>query len=297
MRQAAGRARQSRFAILLGLIVVLGLAAAPAQAQTDTLPRVTLTSIDTANFPDISATVAVSGPNGLRVPGLTRGAFTLLENSSPVAIGQIAEEEIGLQIAFVVESSDIFLRRDINTITRLDYVKTAIINFAVGEGAGGNPYMKDVVDNVTILAPEGAIVQSSVVGGEIRNALDDAGAAPDEIDYINAHGTSTPENDKMEYLSLKAVLGDHLTATPISSNKSMIGHTLIAAGSVEAVFSLLTIRTGILPPTINYDDPDPEIPLDVVPDASRAANVRTVLSNSFGFGGQNVCVIFSGEPA
>ena len=171
MRQAAGRARQSRFAILLGLIVVLGLAAAPAQAQTDTLPRVTLTSIDTANFPDISATVAVSGPNGLRVPGLTRGAFTLLENSSPVAIGQIAEEEIGLQIAFVVESSDIFLRRDINTLTRLDYVKTAIINFAVGEGAGGNPYMKDVVDNVTILAPEGAIVQSSVVGGEIRNAL------------------------------------------------------------------------------------------------------------------------------
>lgn len=133
--------------------------------------------------------------------------------------------------------------------------------------------------------------------GAIRRTLNDADVAPDEIDYINAHGTSTPENDKMEFLSLKAVLGEQLLRTPISSNKSMIGHSLIAAGSVEAVIALLTIETGILPPTINYDDPDPELPLDVVPNVSRAANVRTVLSNSFGFGGQNVCVIFSGEPA
>jgi len=132
--------------------------------------------------------------------------------------------------------------------------------------------------------------------GALRKTLADAGVAPDEIDYINAHGTSTPENDRMEYLSLKAVLGGHLDATPISSNKSMIGHTLIAAGSVEAVFSLLTIRHGILPPTINYDEPDPELPLDVVPNRSRAKAVATVLSNSFGFGGQNVCVVFSGEP-
>ncbi|MDP1639764.1 MAG: beta-ketoacyl-ACP synthase [Hyphomicrobium sp.] len=131
----------------------------------------------------------------------------------------------------------------------------------------------------------------------IRKTLDDAGIAPEEIDYINAHGTSTPENDKMEYLSLKAVLGDHLATTPISSNKSLIGHTLIAAGSVEAVISLMTMEKGVIPPTINYDDPDPDIPLDVVPDVGRTANVRTVLSNSFGFGGQNVCVVFSGEPA
>jgi 3-oxoacyl-[acyl-carrier-protein] synthase II len=133
--------------------------------------------------------------------------------------------------------------------------------------------------------------------GAIRKTLADAGIAPEAIDYINAHGTSTPENDKMEYLSLRAVLGDHLLRTPISSNKSMIGHTLIAAGSVEAVFSILTIGAGVLPPTINYDDPDPDLPLDVVPNASRAARVGTVLSNSFGFGGQNVCVVFSGEPA
>jgi 3-oxoacyl-[acyl-carrier-protein] synthase II len=133
--------------------------------------------------------------------------------------------------------------------------------------------------------------------GAIRKTLADAGVAPEEIDYINAHGTSTPENDKMEYLSLQTVLGDHLARTPISSNKSMIGHTLIAAGSVEAVFSVLTLQTGVLPPTINYDEPDPDLALDVVPHTSRAARVSTILSNSFGFGGQNVCVVFSGEPA
>src|SRR5690606_9171419 len=126
--------------------------------------------------------------------------------------------------------------------------------------------------------------------------LDDAGVAPDEIDYINAHGTSTPENDRMEYLSLKAVLGDRLHQVPISSNKSMVGHTLIAAGSVEAVFSVLTLQNGLLPPTINYDIPEPENPWDVEPNEARAAKVRTVLSNSFGFGGQNACGDFSGEP-
>ena len=140
--------------------------------------------------------------------------------------------------------------------------------------------------------PDGAAII-----GAIRKTLDDAGVRPEEIDYINAHGTSTPENDKMEYVSLRAVLGDHLAQIPISANKSMVGHTLIAAGSVEAVFSVLTLGAGVLPPTINYDEPDPELPLDVVPNVSRPARVSTVLSNSFGFGGQNVCVVFSGEPA
>jgi 3-oxoacyl-[acyl-carrier-protein] synthase II len=132
--------------------------------------------------------------------------------------------------------------------------------------------------------------------GAIRNTITDAGISPDAIDYINAHGTSTPENDKMEYISLRAVLGDHLAGTPISSNKSMVGHTLIAAGSVEAVFSLMTIAAGILPPTINYHISDPDIPLDVVPNTARTARVTTVLSNSFGFGGQNACLVFSAEP-
>jgi len=133
--------------------------------------------------------------------------------------------------------------------------------------------------------------------GAIQNTLDDAGVDTNEIDYINAHGTSTPENDKMEYLSLKAVFGDRLMDIPISSNKSMIGHTLTAAGAIEAAFSFLTIQNNIVPPTINYDTPDPDIELDIVPNKSRAADVNMVLSDSFGFGGQNVCLVLAAEPA
>ncbi|MEM5491574.1 beta-ketoacyl-ACP synthase [Hoeflea sp. AS16] len=131
----------------------------------------------------------------------------------------------------------------------------------------------------------------------IHAALEDAGLSADEIGYVNAHGTSTPENDKMEYLALSTVFGERMADVPVSSNKSMIGHTLTAAGAVEAVFSLLTISTGILPPTINYDTPDPTIPLDVVPNVKRDASVTSVLSNSFGFGGQNACLVMSAEPA
>jgi 3-oxoacyl-[acyl-carrier-protein] synthase II len=130
----------------------------------------------------------------------------------------------------------------------------------------------------------------------IRQALEDAGLAPDDIDYINAHGTSTPENDKMEAMSCTAVFGERMAHLPISSNKSMIGHTLTAAGAVEAVMSLMTIGTGRIPPTINYQVPDPAIPLDVVPNVARDASVNYVLSNSFGFGGQNTCLVFGAEP-
>ncbi|MCT8997047.1 beta-ketoacyl-ACP synthase [Chelativorans intermedius] len=129
----------------------------------------------------------------------------------------------------------------------------------------------------------------------VRAALADAGLAEDEIDYINAHGTSTPENDKMEHLSLSTVFGERMPTIPISSNKSMIGHTLSAAGAVEAVFSILTMREGVIPPTINYEIPDPAIELDVVPNVKREAEVATVLSNSFGFGGQNTCLVMARE--
>ena len=131
----------------------------------------------------------------------------------------------------------------------------------------------------------------------IREALADAGLDAGEIGYINAHGTSTPENDKMEYLALSSVFGDHLPNIPVSSNKSMIGHTLTAAGAIEAVFSLLTIKNGTLPPTINHDNPDPAIVLDVVPNVKREQAVTSVLSNSFGFGGQNACLVMTAEPA
>jgi 3-oxoacyl-[acyl-carrier-protein] synthase II len=132
--------------------------------------------------------------------------------------------------------------------------------------------------------------------GCIRNALADAGMTPERIDYINAHGTSTPENDKMEYLGISTVFGERASAIPVSSNKSMIGHTLSAAGAVEAIFSLLTIASQRIPPTINYDTPDPSIPLDVVPNKARDAKVTTAMSNSFGFGGQNVSIIMTAEP-
>lgn len=132
--------------------------------------------------------------------------------------------------------------------------------------------------------------------GAVRAALADAGVAEDAISYINAHGTSTPENDKMEYLAISTVFGERIANIPVSSNKSMIGHTLTAAGAVEAAFSLLTMQTGTIPPTINYDTPDPAIPLDTVPNVARSADVAMVLSNSFGFGGQNSCLVMAREP-
>jgi 3-oxoacyl-[acyl-carrier-protein] synthase II len=132
--------------------------------------------------------------------------------------------------------------------------------------------------------------------GCVRNAIADAGLTPEDIDYINAHGTGTPENDKMECLGVTAVLGERVKQVPISSNKSMVGHTLSAAGAVEAVFTLLTLQHQRIPPTINYQVPDPAIPLDVVPDVARDASVRHAMSNSFGFGGQNVSLVMGREP-
>jgi 3-oxoacyl-[acyl-carrier-protein] synthase II len=132
--------------------------------------------------------------------------------------------------------------------------------------------------------------------GCVRNALSDAGIVPGQIDYINAHGTGTPENDKMEYLGISTVFGEQTSRVPVSSNKSMVGHTLSAAGAVEAVFSLLTLEHQRIPPTINYDVPDPAIPFDVVPNKARDARVTAVMSNSFGFGGQNASLILTREP-
>lgn len=131
----------------------------------------------------------------------------------------------------------------------------------------------------------------------IARALEDANVSTDDIDYINAHGTSTPENDRMEFNSLTTVFGDKIKSIPISSNKSMIGHTLTAAGAVEAVFSFMTINENLIPPTINHETPDPDIELDVVPNVARQANVDNILSNSFGFGGQNACLVFGRHVA
>ncbi|MDI4236390.1 MULTISPECIES: beta-ketoacyl-ACP synthase [unclassified Bradyrhizobium] len=133
--------------------------------------------------------------------------------------------------------------------------------------------------------------------GCMRKTLADAGMEPEQIDHINAHGTATPENDKMEYLTTSAVFGEQISKIPVSSNKSMVGHTISAAGAVEAVFSLLTLEHQRIPPTINYDVPDPTIHFDVVGNKARDARVTAVMSNSFGFGGQNASLILTREPA
>jgi 3-oxoacyl-[acyl-carrier-protein] synthase II len=126
----------------------------------------------------------------------------------------------------------------------------------------------------------------------MSRALNDARVRPDEIDYINAHGTSTPYNDKFETLAIKKVFGEHARKVAISSTKSMTGHLLGAAGGVEAVISVKTIQTGEIAPTINLETPDPECDLDYVPNVKRSANVRTVLSDNLGFGGQNAALVF-----
>jgi 3-oxoacyl-[acyl-carrier-protein] synthase II len=150
----------------------------------------------------------------------------------------------------------------------------------VGYGASGDAY------HITAPSPEGEGAARSM-----RAALHSAGIRPEEIDYINAHGTSTELNDKNETAAIKAVLGDHAYKIPISSTKSMTGHLIGAAGAVEAILCALTIRDNRIAPTINYEYPDPACDLDYVPNQAREATVNVAMSNSFGFGGHNATVI------
>ena len=134
-------------------------------------------------------------------------------------------------------------------------------------------------------------------GGEsaahaVRLALERAGLNPEEIDYINAHGTATMLNDRTETAVVKSVFGDRAGQIPISASKSMIGHLLGAAGSIEALITALTIQHGVVPPTINLTDPDPECDLDYVPQQARKLAVKVAMSNSFGFGGHNSVLTF-----
>jgi 3-oxoacyl-[acyl-carrier-protein] synthase II len=161
----------------------------------------------------------------------------------------------------------------------------AILGYVLGCGEKGDGFHR------TRSSPDGGPIIAA-----IREAIDDAGLTPDDIDTVNAHGTGTPENDKMECLGCTVVFGERMRTVPIASNKSMVGHTLTAAGAVEAVISLMTIANSRIPPTINHHVPDPAIPLDVVPNEARDMPVTRVLSNSFGFGGQNACLVFGAEP-
>ena len=181
--------------------------------------------------------------------------------------------------------------------------------FVLGEGAG-----MLVLEDLDHARARGARIHGEVVGygttadafritdthpegrgavSCIQMALCDARLGTDKIDYINAHGTSTDVNDRVETMAIKQALGQDAYETPVSSIKSMMGHLIAAAGSVEAITCLLSIRDHVIPPTINYETPDPECDLDYVPNQAREARVETALSNSFGFGGQNISLIFS----
>ena len=155
-----------------------------------------------------------------------------------------------------------------------------ILGEVLGYGSSADAY------RITDIHPEGRGALACISG-----ALDDAGIGPGDVDYVNAHGTSTLVNDRTETAAIKSALGEHAKRTPVSSTKSMMGHLIAAAGSVEAILCLLAIRDGVLPPTINYTTPDPKCDLDYVPNEARDAKVDRTLSNSFGFGGQNVSLI------
>jgi len=126
----------------------------------------------------------------------------------------------------------------------------------------------------------------------MRIALEDAGINPDEVDYINAHGTSTPAGDRIETMAIKMVFGEHARKLAVSSTKSMTGHLLGAAGGLESAICALAVRDQVMPPTTNYETPDPECDLDYVPNQARPGPIRYAISNSFGFGGTNGCLVF-----
>ena len=141
--------------------------------------------------------------------------------------------------------------------------------------------------HITSPDPDGKGLSESMI-----KSLADANLAPDQVDYINAHGTSTPYNDKFETLAIKKVFGDHARKVHISSTKSMTGHLLGAAGSIEAVISVKAIETGVVPPTINYETPDPDCDLDYTPNVKREAKINAVLTDNLGFGGHNASLVF-----
>ncbi len=182
--------------------------------------------------------------------------------------GFVCAEGAGI---FVLETLEHAERRGANILAEL-----------AGYGASSDAYH--------VVAP---CVDGDGAQRAIRLAIDDADLTLDDIDYINAHGTSTPANDQSETVAIKGVFGERAYQIPVSSTKSMIGHTLGASGAIESVACIKAIETGIIPPTINYETQDPNCDLDYVPNKSRKVDsVRAVLKNSFGFGGQNACLVF-----
>ena len=217
---------------------------------------------------------AVINPVGIAAFGALR-ALSTRNNEPQLASRPFDAERDGFVISegacvLILESLDHAQERGANILAEI-----------MAYGASGDAYHVTAPDE----DGEGA-------AKAMRLALDKAGLAPSDIDYINAHGTSTPLNDKVETMAIKTVFGDHAYRIPISSTKSMTGHLIGAAGAVEAAACIMAIQHGIIPPTTNLTHPDPECDLDYVPNVARQAKVTAALSNSFGFGGHNSVLIF-----
>lgn len=263
----------------------------------------------------VSIRLGARGPNSCAVTACATGnhcigdAFRLIERGdADVMIAGGAEAAITpLCVAGFASARALSMRNDEPERASRPFDKERD-GFVLGEGAGVL-----VLEELEVARRRGARIYAEILGygmtadayhitappedghGAVRcmrRALEDAGLPPNAIGYVNAHATSTMA-DRIETNAVKQVFGDHACRLAVSSTKSMTGHLLGAAGGVEAVFSVLAIHRGILPPTINQEVPDPECDLDYVPNVARRAEVHAVLSNSFGFGGVNACLIFS----
>ena len=230
-----------------------------------------------------TAALAVGTDGSLQVEALIRFSLLAALSTANAVPEQAAKPFAKNRDGFVMaEGAAALVLEDAESATARG---AEIIGYVLGCGEAADNFHR------TRSNPSGdSIVQS------MERAIADAGLAPADIAYINAHGTGTPENDKMEALGVHRLFGQHAERLAISANKSMIGHTLTAAGAVEASFTLLALRDGLLPPTINHVLADPAIGLDVVPNQARRAAAEFALSNSFGFGGQNVSLVLGATP-
>ncbi len=250
---------------------VITACAAGTQALGDALDLVRAGRVDVAIAGGTEATLCETGLAGFAVIRALSSHNEKPEKASrpfdAERDGFVASEAAGM---FVLENLDHARKRNAPILAEL-----------AGYGAGNDAYH--------VVAPsedgEGA-------ANAMRWALEDAGVEPAQVDYINAHGTSTKLNDASETLAIKRVFGEDAYRVPISATKSMVGHSFGAAGAVESIAAVQTIHTGMIHPTINYEHPDPECDLDYVPNRARRADVDIVLKNSFGFGGQNACLVF-----
>jgi 3-oxoacyl-[acyl-carrier-protein] synthase II len=227
------------------------------------------------------AEAMIAGGTEANITPLTVGGFNAMKalstrNDEPQKACRPFEKN---RDGFVVaEGAGILILEELEFALRR---KAKIYAELVGYGYTGDAY------HITAPSPDGDGAVRCM-----RMAIKDGGLKPEDVDHINAHGTSTPLNDLTETLAIKAVFGNHAKKIPISSTKSMTGHLLGAAGSTEAIFTILAIRDGIMPPTINYEEPDPQCDLDYVPNVARRQPIKIAMSNAFGFGGTNATLVF-----